>query len=289
MTKKILIILCILVSFIAVGCKNTNSNNSSASSEKNIVNNSKNNKDDKNNDSKDSDTEKENTENKNTTADNSSNTDGEINTEKEEDLVQFSPMQEGEEYAVLVTNMGEMKIRFFSEYAPKAVENFKTHAIDGYYDKVIFHRVVNDFMIQSGDPLGNGRGGESIWGKPFEDEFSTKLHNFRGALSMANVGANTNGSQFFIVQNTNLSDTLKAQLDNANRDSYSDAVIAKYKGIGGTPFLDYKHTVFAQVFEGMDVVDKIASVEVTGSKQSPKPLKDIIIKKIKIEKYHVDK
>ena len=106
--------------------------------------------------------------------------------------------KEGEEIAVMTTNMGQIKIRFFPEVAPKAVENFKTHSKDGYYNGVIFHRVIEDFMIQSGDPNGNGTGGESIWGGSFEDEFSDKLFNITGSLSMANAGPNTNGSQFFI-------------------------------------------------------------------------------------------
>lgn len=102
--------------------------------------------------------------------------------------------------AEIETNVGVIKIRLFPDVAPKAVENFVTHAKEGYYDGQTFHRVINDFMIQGGDPTGTGMGGESIWGAPFEDEFSDYAYNFRGALSMANAGANTNGSQFFIVQ-----------------------------------------------------------------------------------------
>ena len=98
------------------------------------------------------------------------------------------------------TNYGTIKIRLFPKVAPKAVENFKTHVENGYYDGLTFHRVIEGFMIQGGDPIGNGTGGESIWGKPFEDEFDINYHNFRGTLSMANAGPNTNGSQFFIVQ-----------------------------------------------------------------------------------------
>ena len=98
--------------------------------------------------------------------------------------------------------MGDITVRFFKDEAPKAVENFITHAKEGYYDGLTFHRVINDFMIQGGDPKGDGTGGESIWGTKFEDEFSDNLHNFRGALSMANAGTNTNGSQFFIVQSS---------------------------------------------------------------------------------------
>ena len=102
--------------------------------------------------------------------------------------------------ATIKTNHGEIVIQLFPEQAPKTVENFVGLAKKGYYDGVIFHRVINDFMIQGGDPTGTGMGGESIWGAPFEDEFSNELFNIRGALSMANAGPATNGSQFFIVQ-----------------------------------------------------------------------------------------
>ena len=117
-------------------------------------------------------------------------------------LKQFEEPQPGEEIAIIKTNMGDITVRFFKDEAPKAVENFITHAKEGYYDGLTFHRVINDFMIQGGDPKGDGTGGESIWGTEFEDEFSDNLHNFRGALSMANAGTNTNGSQFFIVQSS---------------------------------------------------------------------------------------
>ena len=152
---------------------------------------------------------------------------------------------------------------FFPQYAPKSVENFLTHAKDGYYDGISFHRVIEDFMIQGGDPKGDGTGGESIWGEAFEDEFAPELHNFRGALSMANSGTNTNGSQFFIVQASScpsqMIDSMKAVAEQDGGESYSEAVIAKYQEIGGTPWLDYKHSVFGQVFSGMDIVDEIVA------------------------------
>lgn len=107
---------------------------------------------------------------------------------------------DGEEIAVLHTTMGDITMRFFPEAAPKAVENFKTHIQNGYYNGLTFHRVIASFMIQGGDPNGNGTGGESIWGEPFADEFDAKLFNLRGSVAMANSGVNTNGSQFFINQ-----------------------------------------------------------------------------------------
>ena len=106
--------------------------------------------------------------------------------------------------ATIKTNHGDMRIKLFPEHAPKTVANFIALSKDGYYDGVIFHRIIKDFMIQGGDPTGTGMGGESIYGESFEDEFSEELYNVRGALSMANAGPNTNGSQFFIVQNQHL-------------------------------------------------------------------------------------
>ncbi|WP_312468976.1 peptidylprolyl isomerase [Neobacillus sp.] len=186
-------------------------------------------------------------------------------------------VSENEKLIEMETSMGNIKIKLFPEYAPKAVENFVKHSEAGYYDGLTFHRVIKDFMIQGGDPNGNGTGGESIWGKPFEDEFSKNLYNLRGALSMANSGSNTNGSQFFIVQSTKLDDSMKSQMEKAG---YPKEIIAAYEN-GGTPWLDHKHTVFGQVIEGMDVVDKIADTPVAAQDH---PEKDVIIKKIKVLK-----
>ena len=110
------------------------------------------------------------------------------------------------------TNHGDIKVQLFDELVPKTVKNFVELAKQGYYDGVIFHRVIPDFMIQGGDPTGTGMGGESIYGKTFEDEFSNQLYNLNGALSMANAGPNTNGSQFFIVTNTNVPKKMIRQL-----------------------------------------------------------------------------
>ena len=111
---------------------------------------------------------------------------------------QLAMPAQGETVAIMHTTMGDISIRLFPELAPKTVENFTTHAKNGYYDGIVFHRVIKDFMIQGGDPTATGCGGESIWGRNFEDEFTPELHNLRGALSMANAGPGTNGSQFFI-------------------------------------------------------------------------------------------
>lgn len=185
----------------------------------------------------------------------------------------------GETIATMKTNMGDIKIRLFAEFAPKTVENFTTHAKNGYYDGLIFHRVIKDFMIQGGDPQGTGCGGESIWGKPFEDEFCVDLHNLRGALSMANAGPCTNGSQFFIVQAQEVDPGLISQMEMLGDRGFPAETVENYKAVGGTPWLDFKHTVFGQVYEGMDVVDAIANVK-TG--RGDKPAEDVVINTIEI-------
>ena len=154
--------------------------------------------------------------------------------------------------AVIKTNMGTIEIELFADKTPKTVENFVGHANEGYYNGIIFHRVIANFMIQGGDPTGTGRGGESIWGEPFADEIVPSLkHSEPGILSMANAGPNTNGSQFFI--------TLVA-----------------------TPWLDGKHTVFGKVIAGMEVVSAIGKVAT--SKPGDKPLKDVVMEAVTIEK-----
>jgi len=198
-------------------------------------------------------------------------------------LEQLEKPKAGEEIAVITTNFGEIKLRLFPEVAPKAVENFKTHVQNGYYDGITFHRVIKDFMIQGGDPEGTGRGGESIWGEPFEDEFDLYYHNFRGALSMANAGPNTNGSQFFIVQCPYIEEGLLSQMKQIGEEGgFPEAVVKKYEEIGGSPWLDYRHTVFGHVFEGMDVVDKIADVE---TDRNDKPVEPVIMEKVEIVIY----
>lgn len=207
---------------------------------------------------------------------------------KEETLKQLQPPKDGEEIVVMTTNMGTVKFKLFPDEAPKAVKNFKELIEEGYYNNVTFHRVINDFMIQSGDPSGTGSGGKNIYGENgFEDEFSLDLHNFRGALSMANSGPNTNGSQFFIVQAKTIPDNMAEEMKAANENedmkgSFSPQVVEAYQSLGGTPWLDYHHTVFGQVIEGMDVVDAIAAVE-TGENDKPKT--DVSIDKIEVIKY----
>ena len=134
-----------------------------------------------------------------------------ITLSDESGLPQFNNPDQDSEVAIIHTSAGDISVMFFPEYAPKAVENFLTHAKDGYYDGVSFHRVIEDFMIQGGDPKGDGTGGESIWGDEFENEVSDQLYHFNGALAMANAGPDTNGSQFFIVQAQSLPNVYESQ------------------------------------------------------------------------------
>lgn len=187
--------------------------------------------------------------------------------------------QQGDTVATMKTTLGDIKILLFPDAAPKAVENFVTHAKNGYYNGIIFHRVIPDFMIQGGDPTGTGRGGESVWGSSFEDEFSVDYHNIRGALSMANAGPGTNGSQFFIVQAKEVDGGLISQMEQLSDRGFPADCVEDYKQLGGTPWLDFKHTVFGQVVEGMETVDAIADVE-TG--YADKPIEDVSIIGIEI-------
>lgn len=195
-------------------------------------------------------------------------------------MKQLRQPEAGDITATIKTNMGDIKVLLFPEAAPKTVENFVTHSKKGYYDGVIFHRIIQDFMIQGGDPTGTGRGGESIWGDSFEDECDINYRNLRGALSMANAGPNTNGSQFFIVTNSETTPDIIDQMKSLKeRGGYTDDVIDAYEELGGAYWLDGKHTVFGQVYEGMDVVDQIQLVPVG---MMDKPVEDVIIENIEI-------
>ena len=178
--------------------------------------------------------------------------------------------------AVMHTNRGAVTIALFPELAPKTVENFVGLAKEDYYNGIIFHRVISDFMIQGGDPTGTGMGGESIFGGQFEDEFTRELFNVRGALSMANSGPNTNGSQFFIVTAPEVPAQMMDQMEGAG---YPEEIINAYREHGGTPWLDQRHTVFGHVVAGMDVVDEINQTE---TNPSDRPLEDVVIESIEI-------
>ncbi|MDU0287532.1 peptidylprolyl isomerase [Staphylococcus pseudintermedius] len=186
-------------------------------------------------------------------------------------------IQENEIKVIMHTNKGDMTLKLFPEIAPITVQNFVELSKKGYYDGITFHRVINDFMIQGGDPTGTGMGGESIYGGPFEDEFSMNAFNLYGALSMANAGPGTNGSQFFIVQMKKVPAQMVDQLVDGG---WPKEIAEAYKEKGGTPWLDQKHTVFGQLIEGEDTLEDIASVKVGAQ---DKPMYDVVIESIDIE------
>ncbi len=257
----------------------------------------------------------------------SGNTVSTVYTDKEVGF-QLDKPAAGDTVAVMHTSMGDIAIRFFPEAAPKALQNFTTHAKNGYYNGLTFHRVMEDFMIQGGDPKGDGTGGKSIWGESFEDEFDQKLLNLRGSLVMANSGPDTNGSQFFINQagpsgtatelKKSYSDMLAQYQNYYNQyaQMYGEQFAQSYPDVfkfieanGGAP-LDYTlvpdavwelyaqhggnihldgawrhsggHTVFGQVYEGMDVVDAIAKVD---TDSNDKPMTAVKITSIEVTTY----
>jgi cyclophilin family peptidyl-prolyl cis-trans isomerase len=148
--------------------------------------------------------------------------------------------------ATIHTNHGAIEVELFDEDAPKTVENFRKLGADGFYDGVVFHRVIPDFMIQGGDPTGTGTGGP---GYTFEDEINDHKVE-RGALAMANAGPNTNGSQFFLVTTA------------------------------AAPWLDGKHTVFGRVTSGMEAVD---SIEQSETDARDRPVQDVLIERVELE------
>ncbi|ARP51286.1 hypothetical protein B6259_05830 [Ruminococcaceae bacterium CPB6] len=220
----------------------------------------------------------------------------------------------GEKVAVLQTSMGTIRLRLFPQAAPKTVQNFEGLIQKGYYNGLTFHRVIKDFMVQTGDPKGDGTGGKSVWGGTFEDEFNANLVNLRGSVAMANGGYNTNGSQFFINQAGPVNESTwqqaasvyqqlqsydksqwpqiaQTQYTILNTNKLTSAYKALYQKQGGNPNLDgaYNaftpprgHSVFAQVYDGMDVVDKIAAAPVDSS---DKPTTAIKIIKASLEAY----
>lgn len=213
------------------------------------------------------------------------------------DLVQLQGEENAEYIVEMSTSMGTMKFVLYPQYAPKAVENFTELAKTDYYDNLTFHRVINEFVIQGGDPKGNGTGGESIWNEPFEDEITPNLRHFRGALAMANSGPNTNTSQFYIVQNTSIDEQYRENFEYAlvhqnevigqdeigndilMKEYYPTEVLEKYLNDGGTPYLDGSYTIFGQLVDGFEVLDKIAAVE---TDEADKPVEAVIINDVNV-------
>lgn len=195
--------------------------------------------------------------------------------------IQFDANAAGTQQAIISTSVGDITVALYPHYAPQAVENFIGLAQSGYFNGVIFHRVVQNSIIQSGDDTGTGSGGSTIWNNnPFGLELTDKLHHYSGALSMARLAGdvNSNLSQFFIVQtpqNNIDKDMQKTLTDIGTRE----AVVNTYKDAGGLPSLDGQYTVFGQVISGMEYVDAIGFAKV----DVERPVEDIIINSITIQ------
>ncbi len=212
---------------------------------------------------------------------------------KELPVLNYTAPAEGEEIVVIhVKDMGDIKIKLFPELLPEACENFTTLAKNGYYDELIFHRVIEGFMIQGGDPKGDGTGGESCWGGKFNGGVNEQLIHVPGALAYANsAGPTTDGSQFYIVTG--------AEMTQEDLDYYESEEFAKgmmltydinftkeaqelYKEHGGAPHLDGGYTVFGQVIEGLDIVYAISQVDVT---DRSKPKQAVYMESVTVEEY----
>lgn len=202
-------------------------------------------------------------------------------------LYQFARPEDGDEIIVIRTSEGEMKVMLFPEAAPKAVENFKTHAANGYYNGLKFYKIEPNKALFTGDPKGDGTGGESIFSDdvgrvvPFEDEYSMNLWHFRGALSMVNDGKeDNNGSRFCFVQSKSVTAEMLSEMRSIG---FPSDVILKYAGSGGAPWMDTKQVVFAQVFDGLEVLDKIADLP---TDENGVPKENVTIVSMSVEKYY---
>lgn len=200
--------------------------------------------------------------------------------------LQFQKPEKGDEIVVINTSEGTIKVMLFPEIAPKAVENFVTRAKEGYYNGLRFYEILKGKTLSTGDPNGDGTGGESIYkdedGRtvPFEDEYSTELWHFYGALSYINDGQeNNNGSRFSIVQSSSVSEEMLTQMQQIG---FPQEVIDRYREEGGAPWLDTKQVVFAQVYEGFYILNKIAE---TPADPNGVPKENVVITSMSVEEY----
>lgn len=198
--------------------------------------------------------------------------------------LQFITPAEGDPIATLSTTLGDISFVLYPDIAPMAVENFVGLAQQGYYNGLSFHRVIEGFLVQTGDATGTGAGGSTIWnGNSYPNEISDRLHHYAGAVAMAHApdGASGNLSQFYIVQSAqdSVDKTLAKTLTEAG---VREAVVTAYQAVGGAPYLDNLNTVFGQVYDGMDVVDAIAAVECG---EDDRPLEDVIVNSVTIGTY----
>jgi len=204
---------------------------------------------------------------------------------KSGEYLNFTAPEKGEQIIVMtIKDMGDIKIKLFPDLAPTGVKNFVELAKKGYYDELIFHRVIKDFMIQGGDPKGNGTGGDPADGITFEaGDASESLTHVSGAVAYANSGSTaTNGSQFYIVTGEKYDDTTISQMEQTYGKTYPDSFKEMYKTIGGAPWLDGGYTIFGQVFDGLDIVYKIQNVATDGN---DKPFDAVTIESVKVAEY----
>ena len=203
---------------------------------------------------------------------------------EESDVMNFTAPQKGDTIIEInFKDYGTVKFRLFPEYADKGVENFVELAKKGYYDGLTFHRIIKDFMIQGGDPLGTGTGGESTWGGKFDGGTDPHLIHAAGAVAYANSGSTaTDGSQFYIVTGTVYDESDIDQMTATGKYSFSDEAKKIYTTAGGAPWLDGSYTVFGQVYEGLDV---IFTIQNTATDASDKPLENVIMESVKVGTY----
>jgi len=204
----------------------------------------------------------------------------------EKPILNYTAPVEGEEIVVIhVKDYGDIKLKLFPERLPEACENFVTLAKNGYYDELIFHRVMENFMIQGGDPKGTGTGGESCWGGFFDGGSDSQLINVCGALAYANSGStSTDGSQFYIVTGQKMTAQELDEVSEAYQIYYTTEAKELYQQYGGAPWLDGgRYTVFGQVIDGMDIVESISHVPT--NPENNKPKESVYIESVTVEQY----
>jgi len=203
---------------------------------------------------------------------------------QEEPVLNYTAPEPGEEIVIIhVRDYGDIKLKLFPDLLPEACENFVTLAQQGYYDELIFHRVIANFMIQGGDPRGDGTGGESCWGGEFDGGVSEQLIHVPGALAYANSGGtSTDGSQFYLVTGYQVTDEMLDELTENNNMYFTQEAREFYTQYGGAPHLDGGYTVFGQVIDGLDVVWQISQTE---TNSDAKPKKAVYIETVTVEQY----
>lgn len=202
-----------------------------------------------------------------------------------EAILNFKAPEQDEEIAVItIKDYGDVKIKLFPEQCSKGVENFKTLIQNGYYDELIFHRVIDSFMIQGGDPTGTGGGGDDCWNDGgFAQTISPNLHHFAGAVAYAVAPqVKLNGSQFYIVTGSQADATTIQQIGQYYQKTFSSTVTNLYNAFGGAPHLDGDYEIFGQVFSGLEYCLDIQKVKTDAS---DKPTKQVVIEKAQIVKY----